>query len=125
MARVLIVEDHAGVRVLVSRLLTRSHEVVEAETAEAALELLRHQDVDVVILDILLPDLDGREVCRRLRADTRLCTLGIIGITASIVDPLSTSDGFDIVLEKPAGIPWLTTAVDLLAARRNRPHTQS
>ena len=73
MARVLVVDDDPTVReVVVSYLRAAEHEVVEAADGETALRLgTRDAPPDLVVLDLMLPGIDGLEVCRRLREDER------------------------------------------------------
>jgi DNA-binding response OmpR family regulator len=68
-ARVLVVDDDPTVReVVVSYLKAARHEVVEAADGESVAAIVRDQRVDLVVLDLMLPGIDGLEVCRRLRA---------------------------------------------------------
>ena len=68
MATVLLVEDDPGVREGLELALRRlGHGVRPAASGEAALDGIREAAVDVVVLDVMLPGLDGFEVCRRLR----------------------------------------------------------
>ncbi|HTW27146.1 MAG TPA: response regulator transcription factor [Acetobacteraceae bacterium] len=67
--RVLLVEDDATVARGITLLLKNSGMVVDhSDTGEEALELIRHYDYDVVLLDLVLPDMEGYEVLRRMRA---------------------------------------------------------
>ena len=70
MKKVLVLEDESSIRGFVVINLRRSgYEPIEAETGEQALEqLARHPDIKVALLDVMLPDIDGFEVCRRIRA---------------------------------------------------------
>ena len=69
MARVLVVDDDPTVReVVVSYLRAAQHEVVETADGESVAPILRDQRLDLVVLDLMLPGIDGLEVCRRLRA---------------------------------------------------------
>ena len=70
MKKVLVLEDESSIRsFIVINLRRAGYQVVEAETGEQALELLaQHSDVRVALLDIMLPGIDGFEVCRRIRA---------------------------------------------------------
>ena len=69
-ARVLVVDDDPTVReVVVTYLRAADHEVVEAGDGETALERYREAPHDLVVLDLMLPGIDGIEVCRRLRED--------------------------------------------------------
>lgn len=80
--KVLVLEDESSIRGFIVINLTRAgYEVIEAESGEEALELLgRHTDVRVALLDIMLPGIDGFEVCRRIRATNT--SIGIIMLTA-------------------------------------------
>lgn len=69
MARVLVVEDEPNIAEFIRRGLTyKGYEVEVAHTGEEALDLAWERPVDLVILDLMLPGIDGIEVCRRLRA---------------------------------------------------------
>jgi DNA-binding response OmpR family regulator len=81
MARVLVVDDDVTVReVVVTYLKAAGYDVSEAADGESALAALREQAADLVVLDLMLPGLDGLEVCRRLRA--RGDDLPVIMLTA-------------------------------------------
>lgn len=95
MARsVLVVEDDPRIRRVVQLSLTaEGFEVAEADTGEGALDQLARRTFDVVLLDLMLPDIDGFEVCRRLR---RTSTVPVIVVTAR-------SDSHDVVAGLEAG----------------------
>lgn len=83
MGRVLVVEDDDLLReVLKLTLGGLDCEVVEARTGGEALELVSRLRPDVVILDLILPDMDGLEVCRRLKEDQRVGDAYVIVLTA-------------------------------------------
>ena len=70
-ATVLVVDDEAAVRrVLVMRLQLSGYRVICAEDGEQALEMFHNESPDLVVLDVMLPKLDGFAVCRRLRAES-------------------------------------------------------
>ena len=118
--KVLVLEDESSIRSFIVINLTRAgYEVVEAESGEAALEMLKaNPDVRVALLDIMLPGIDGFEVCRRIRAtNTRI---GIIMLTARSqemdkVTGLMT--GADDYVTKPFSPAELTARVDALFRR--------
>jgi two-component system catabolic regulation response regulator CreB len=88
--RILVVEDDRGVAVsLADGLSDAGFDVSHAPTGQAALDAEAAEDVDVVLLDLGLPDMDGRDVCRQLRS--RSSNVPIIMLTAR-------SDEFDRVL---------------------------
>jgi len=73
MARVLVVDDDPDIRVaLAEALKIAGYDVASAATGTGALEVCRQQCPDLVLLDQMLPDIDGLEVCRRLRDEPAL-----------------------------------------------------
>mgnify|MGYP000180480084 CR=1 FL=1 len=82
MKKILVLEDEASIRsFIVINLRRAGYDVIEAETGEEALERLRaNPDTKVALLDIMLPGIDGFEVCRRIRATNT--KIGIIMLTA-------------------------------------------
>ncbi len=120
MKKVLVLEDESSIRSFVVINLKRSgYEPVEAETGEQALEKLKENpDIRVALLDVMLPDIDGFEVCRRIRAsDSRI---GIIMLTAKSqemdkVTGLMT--GADDYVTKPFSPAELTARIDALYRR--------
>ena len=120
MKKILILEDEENIRSFVVINLQRSgYETVEAGSGYEALEKLKeHPDVDVAVLDIMLPDIDGFEVCRRIRANNK--RRGIIMLTARTqemdkVTGLMT--GADDYVTKPFSPAELTARVDALVRR--------
>ena len=82
MKKVLVLEDESSIRsFIVINLRRAGYEVIEAGTGEEALEMLQqHSDIRVALLDVMLPGIDGFEVCRRIRATNS--RIGIIMLTA-------------------------------------------
>jgi adenylate cyclase len=81
---VLVVDDlPQNIRLLEAILAPRGYRVASASSGREALERLAAEPVDLVLLDILMPEMDGYEVCRALRADTATSFLPVVMITAS------------------------------------------
>jgi class 3 adenylate cyclase/CheY-like chemotaxis protein len=108
--RILIVDDTpANVHILQARLAANGYDIVTATDGEEALAAVRDTQPDLVLLDVMMPKLDGMEVCRRLRADASLPFIPIIMVTAK-------SDPKDIVAGLEAGgDEYLTKPVDQAA----------
>ena len=120
MKKVLILEDEENIRSFVVINLKRAgYEVIEAGTGYEALEKLKaYPDIGVAILDIMLPDIDGFEVCRRIRATSK--QIGVIMLTARTqemdkVTGLMT--GADDYVTKPFSPAELTARIDALFRR--------
>jgi adenylate cyclase len=83
-ASVLAVDDQpTNLRLLDAVLTPRGHRVVTAASGAEALALLETEDIDIVLLDILMPEMDGYEVCRRIRSTPATEFLPVVMITAS------------------------------------------
>jgi adenylate cyclase len=83
-ATVLAVDDQpTNLRLLDAVLTPRGHRVVTAASGAEALALLETEDIDIVLLDILMPEMDGYEVCRRIRSTPATEFLPVVMITAS------------------------------------------
>ena len=120
MKKVLILEDEINIRSFVVINLRRAgYDAIEAGTGAEALEKLRENpDIGVAILDIMLPDMDGFEVCRNIRATNKV--IGIIMLTARTqemdkVTGLMT--GADDYVTKPFSPAELTARIDALYRR--------
>ena len=127
MKKVLVLEDESSIRSFVVINLRRSgYDPIEAETGEQALEQLKQNpDIKVALLDVMLPDIDGFEVCRRIRASDP--KIGIIMLTAKAqemdkVTGLMT--GADDYVTKPFSPAELTARIDALFRRTGSPETE-
>jgi DNA-binding response OmpR family regulator len=102
--------------------MVRGHEVVGAATGSEGLRLAHERPFDLIMVDVMMPDIDGYEVCRRLRADPTTADIPILILTArsSLVDQTQGLEaGADRFVIKPVGISILTGLTDtLIAARR-------
>jgi adenylate cyclase len=108
--RILIVDDNRDNRdILVTQLATQDYELLQAADGEAALAAARNQVPDLILLDIVMPKLDGVEVCRRLKSDASLPFIPIILVTAK-------SDAQDVIVGLEAGaVEYLTKPIDQMA----------
>ena len=120
MKKVLILEDEVNIRSFVVINLKRAgYDAIEAGTGQEALDKLRdNPEIGVAILDIMLPDFDGFEVCRRIRATNK--QIGIIMLTARTqeMDKITgLMTGADDYVTKPFSPAELTARIDALYRR--------
>ncbi|MEL6750678.1 MAG: PleD family two-component system response regulator [Pseudomonadota bacterium] len=118
-ARVLVVDDvETNVKLLQARLMAEYFEVVTASNGPDALEICRAGHCDIVLLDVMMPGMDGYEVCRRLKADPATAALPVVMVTAldQTSDRLAGLEaGADDFLTKPIDEIALMTRVKSLA----------
>lgn len=122
MANVLVVDDDHTVReVVVSYLRASGHTVVEAADGERALEVMRTSPADLVILDLMLPGIDGLEVCRQLRShsDVPIIMLTALGDASERV--VGLEQGADDYLAKPFSPRELVLRVNSVLRRIAEP----
>ena len=120
MRKVMVLEDESSIRsFIVINLRRAGYEVVEAETGEEALDKLHaNPDTLVALLDVMLPGIDGFEVCRRIRATNP--RIGIIMLTARSQEMDKVTglmNGADDYVTKPFSPVELTARVDALIRR--------
>uniref|UniRef100_I2Q757 Response regulator with CheY-like receiver domain and winged-helix DNA-binding domain n=1 Tax=Desulfovibrio sp. U5L TaxID=596152 RepID=I2Q757_9BACT len=85
--KILIVDDEVHIRMLLEQTLEELEEdcgveILSAQNGEEGLELIRSQKPDVVFLDIMMPKLNGYEVCQRVKEDPAITGIGIVLLTA-------------------------------------------
>lgn len=82
-AKVLVIDDTpANVSLMLDALTEAGHELLVAESARSAFQLLEHNPPDLILLDVVMPQCDGFEVCRLLKADARWRDIPVIFMTA-------------------------------------------
>jgi two-component system cell cycle response regulator DivK len=107
-ARILIVEDNPKNLKLIRDLLQfKGYQTIEADSAEAGIELAREQHPTLILMDIQLPGIDGREAMKVLKADASTQQIPIIALTASAMKgdrERLLAEGFDGYIPKPIDI---------------------
>ena len=114
-ARILVVDDiPANVKLLEARLLGEYFEVLTADRGQAALDICAQTSVDLILLDIMMPEMDGFEVCATLKANPRTAHIPVVMVTA-LDQPedrvRGLSAGADDFLTKPVNDLQLMTRV--------------
>ena len=119
MANILVLEDQVDIRDFVVINIKRSgYKVFEAASGEEALEIVKHNKIDIAVLDVMLPGIDGFEVCKRIRETNKY--MGIIMLTAKSQEADKIAgliNGADDYLVKPFSPKELVARVDSLSRR--------
>lgn len=119
MAAILIVDDDPSVRLIATEMLRDSgHAIIEAEDGVEALKLLAHVPIDLVVLDMLMPNMDGIETIRALRGShpgTRILAISSGGRSnPQSYLSLALAFGADAVLEKPLRLGSFASLIEVL-----------
>ncbi len=105
---ILLVEDNANNRLLVRDVLQATgYETAEAETAEEGIRLALERQPALILMDILLPTMNGMEALRRLREEPMTRHIPVIAVTASVMDQDRSkimTAGFDDYVMKPINV---------------------
>ena len=119
--RIVVIEDEADILEVLQYNLTREgYRVDTSQSGEEGLERVRDQDPDLVLLDLMLPELDGIEVCRRLKADPVTSSIPVIMVTAKGEESdvvLGLQMGADDYVTKPFNPRELTARVKAVLRR--------
>lgn len=126
---ILTIDDEPHIQELLEYNLTKAgYKVLRADTGEAGLELLKTEEADLVLLDCMLPGIDGMEVLGRIRTCWELSSLPVMMLTAKgeeIDKVLGLELGADDYLSKPFGIRELEARVKALLRRSGRERTKA
>ena len=121
MARILVVEDESDIRqILAYNLGQAGHEVFTADRGAAALNLAQKERPDLVLLDLMLPDISGLEICRQLKTDPALREVPVMMLTArseEIDRVVGFELGADDYVVKPYSLRELLLRVDAVLRR--------
>jgi len=120
-SRILVVEDESGVADLIDAVLTgEGYTVAVARDGAQGLMLARDWHPDLILMDVMLPGVDGGTITRRLKSEAPTADIPIVAMSAgrTIRDHAGELDDADAVLAKPFDIEALLTAVAFHLARR-------
>lgn len=127
--RVLVVDDDPDIRFATARILKNAgYETLQAETGEQCLRVLRNNNIDLVLLDVVLPDFNGYEICRDIKSDEDLSDVFVIMISGKRTSADEQSKGLEIgadgYLKRPITkrelLAWLQALVRIIKAEREK-----
>ena len=121
---ILLVDDEESIQTLLTYPLERDgYRVIQARDGEEALRRFEEEDVDLVVLDIMLPKLDGLEVCKRLRSRSNVPIIMLTARGEELDKVLGLELGADDYITKPFSIREFRSRVRALLRRASTPHS--
>ena len=120
---ILLVDDEESIQTLLAYPLERDgYSVVQARDGEEALRMFSSESVDLVVLDVMLPRLDGLEVCKRVRAQSNVPIIMLTARGEELDKVLGLELGADDYMTKPFSIREFRSRVRALLRRAASPH---
>lgn len=127
--RILVVEDNPNSKRLICYTLEQEgYQVLNASNGVEGLRMAREENLDLLVLDVMLPGLDGFELCHRLRTDPQTARLPILMLSAKAQDAdvsVGLRMGADDYLTKPADPAEIVKRVAKLLAKRSNAHSET
>ena len=124
LARILVIDDEPDACRLLQYLFEREgHDIVLATRGQEGLQKAMEERIDLVILDVMMPGMDGYEVCRRLRAEPQTARLPVVMLTARAgakYERVGLGVGADVYIPKPISPTQLVAEVKAMIAAMER-----
>lgn len=121
--KVLIVDDEPGVRKLIRKILHKTYDIIEAENGEEALDIIYTQKPDIVLMDMMMPRMDGFTACCKIKSDGAIRQIPVVMVTAVSFDlnrklsnEVSGADGF---ITKPFAPKELVATINQLLNKKS------
>ncbi|WP_455587104.1 hybrid sensor histidine kinase/response regulator transcription factor [Bacteroides sp.] len=120
---ILLVEDNDELLTAIERLLQGKYHILEARNGLEALQILSEQEVDLIVSDVMMPEMDGIELCRRVKNTFETCHIPLILLTARTSEDdqiTGYESGADGYICKPLQISVLFARIDNLLRKKKR-----
>lgn len=120
-ATILLVEDDRDLREYMSHALSRHYAILTACDGTEAFKVLEKSSADVIVSDVMMPNMDGVELCRRLKNEVNFCHIPVVLLSVNASLPAKTSGlegGADAYIEKPVDIDFLIVQINSLLNKR-------
>ena len=121
--RILLVEDNEELLKATADALRKWYKVVKARDGIEALDTLKYQEIDMVVSDVMMPRMDGNQLCRQLKSNIETSHLPVIMLTAKVSVQAKTEgmeSGADIYIEKPFSIKQLHLQIENILRLRQQ-----
>jgi DNA-binding response OmpR family regulator len=115
---ILIVDDEPGIRQLIRLFLERHHyDVIEAKNGAEGLSLLAENTVDLIVLDLMLPDVYGMDLCKKIRSTSNVPIIMLTAVHGEMNIVLGFEAGADDYVEKPFSPQILLSRIQAILKR--------
>lgn len=126
--KILLVEDNDDFRKFMARTLADRYTILQAANGKEALDVMAEEDVDIVISDVMMPVMDGQQLCRKIKTDITLSHIPVILLTARSSDEHimeGLKDGADDYITKPFNMEILILRIDRILEWTRNNHQKS
>jgi len=118
--KILIADDETGIRLTLGRILDKDYVVLEATNGEEAVEIAKVQKPDLILMDLIMPKMDGYAACSQIKADEATKGIPVVILTAignELNKKFATEMGAEGYITKPFNIQELTDVITPLLAK--------
>ena len=118
--KILIADDEAGIRLTLGRALYKDYVVLEATNGEEAVEIAKGQKPDLILMDLIMPKMDGYAACSQIKADPATKGIPVVILTAighEFNKKFAKEMGAEAYITKPFNIQGLTDVITPLLAK--------
>ncbi len=124
MTKIMVVDDEPDILAMIEMILNRKgYETVLAEGGEEALKLLGEMRPDLILLDLMMPRMDGTEFLRRLRSDENLKDIPVVVVSVRSTIEKESREAMELAddyITKPIDIPTLYATIEEMLKKKNR-----
>lgn len=120
---ILLAEDNEELLSVMIRLLSREYHILKASNGHEALDIIRNEEVDLVVSDVVMPEMDGMELTRQIKTDIEMCHIPVILLTAKSAEEdrdKGYTAGADAYLTKPFNLSALHARIKNLLKAKER-----
>ena len=118
--KILIADDETGIRLTVGRILDKDYVVLEAANGEEAVEIAKGQKPDLILMDLIMPKMDGYAACSQIKADEATKGIPVVILTAvgnELNKKFATEMGAEGYITKPFNIQELMDVITPILAK--------
>ena len=118
--KILIADDETGIRLTLGRILDKDYVVLEAANGEEAVEIAKGQKPDLILMDLIMPEMDGYAACSQIKADEATKGIPVVILTAvghELNKKFATEMGAEGYITKPFTVQKLLDVITPLLAK--------